>query len=70
VTEKPTTDARRAAIRAALTAGGMDPVVADRWCGAWETEATLRGLQPGDDYWDAGKRWIDAQCSARKQPPN
>jgi hypothetical protein len=48
----------------------MDPNVAERWCGAWEAEAALRGMKPGDDYWDAGKRWIDAQCSARKQPPN
>ena len=63
-------DVRRAAIRGALTASGMDPNVAERWCGAWEAEAALRGMQPGDDYWDAGKHWIDAQCSARKQPPN
>lgn len=65
-----TGDGRRAAIRQALTGSGMDPTVAERWCGAWEAEAALRGLKPGDDFWDAGKRWIDAQCSARKQPPN
>ena len=63
-------DDRRAAIRTALTRSGMDPTVADRWCGAWEAEAALRGLAPGTDFWDAGKRWIDGQCAARKQPPN
>jgi len=61
---------RRAAIREALTGSGMDPIVAERWCGAWETEARLRGIEPGGDYWEAGKRWIDGQCAARKQPPN
>jgi hypothetical protein len=61
---------RRAAIRNALTQSGMDPVVAERWCGAWDAEAALRGLRPDAEYWDTGKRWIDAQCAARKRPPN
>jgi hypothetical protein len=61
---------RRAAIRERLTASGMDQAVANRWCDAWETEAALRGLARDDDYWDAGKLWIDAQCAARKRPPN
>jgi hypothetical protein len=68
--DKATDRARRDAIRNALTTAGMDPAVAERWCGAWEAEATLRGIEPGADYWDAGKRWIDGQCAARKQPPN
>ncbi len=63
--------ARRAAIRnRLLTDAGMDPDLADRWCEAWDTEATLRGLARDGDYWDAGKLWIDAQCAARKRPPN
>ena len=62
--------ARRDAIREQLSKGGMDPGVADRWCAAWETEATLRGLRHSDDFWDAGRSWIDGQCAARKQPPN
>ena len=45
-------------------------MVAERWCGAWEAEAALRGLARDGDYWEAGKRWIDAQCAARKRPPN
>ena len=49
---------------------GMDPLVAERWCGAWEAEAALRGLSPDAEYWDAGKRWIDTQCAVRRQPPN
>ena len=61
---------RRAAIRDQLTTGGMDQNVANRWCDAWEAEAALRQIGPGEDFWEAGKLWIDAQCSARKRPPN
>ena len=67
---QPNDGARRAAIRSALTDGGMDPGVAERWCDAWEAEAALRGLDRGTAYWDAGKLWIDAQCRRRNQPPN
>ena len=62
--------ARRTAIRNALTGSGMDPDVANRWCDAWEAEAALQGLDPSSAYWEAGRLWIDAQCRARKQPPN
>jgi hypothetical protein len=63
--------ARRATIRQRLIEGrGLDAEVAERWCDAWEAEATLRGLTRDGDYWDAGKGWIDAQCAARKKPPN
>jgi hypothetical protein len=62
--------ARRAAIRNRLTGSGKDPDVAERWCDAWEAEAALRGLARNGDYWEAGKLWIDAQCAARKRPPN
>jgi len=61
----------RAAIRARLISEGRDPGVAERWCLAWEAEAALRGLEPGGAaYWDVGERWINAQCAARKEPPN
>jgi hypothetical protein len=62
--------ARRTAIRDQLIRSGQDPKVAERWCDAWEAEAAIRGLDRSGDYWDAGKRWIDGQCAARKQPPN
>ena len=63
--------ARRAAIRNAIMASrGFDHDVAERWCAAWEAEAALQGLEPGSAFWDAGKAWIDAQCAARKRPPN
>ena len=62
--------ARRRAIRDQLIGSGQDPKVAERWCDAWEAEAALRGLDRSGDYWDAGQRWIDGQCAARKQPPN
>ncbi len=61
---------RRKAIRDQLIGSGQDPKVAERWCDAWEAEAALRGLERSGDYWDAGKRWIDAQCAVRRQPPN
>jgi hypothetical protein len=63
--------ARRAAIRdRLLTSPGLPPDVAEQWCDAWETEAALRGLARDDDYWDAGKLWIDRQCAVNKRPPN
>jgi hypothetical protein len=62
--------ARRTAIRDALIGSGQDPAVAERWCDAWDAEAALLGVSRDDDYWDAGKRWIDTQCAARKRPPN
>jgi hypothetical protein len=62
--------ARRAAIANTLTGSGMDPDVANRWCDAWEAEAALRDLERDGDYWQSGKLWIDAQCAARKRPPN
>lgn len=63
--------ARRAAIRNLIIQGrSLEPDVAERWCDAWEAEAALRGLERNADYWDAGKTWIDAQCAARKRPPN
>ncbi len=63
--------ARRSAIRNLIIQGrGLEPDVAERWCDAWEAEAALRGLERDSDYWDAGKAWIDAQCAARKRPPN
>jgi hypothetical protein len=72
---EPTDDridlARRATIRNRLIeARGLDRDVAERWCDAWEAEAALRGLARDGDYWDAGRLWIDAQCAARKRPPN
>ena len=62
--------ARRDTIRGLLISSGKDPGVAERWCDAWEAEAALRDLKRDGDYWQVGKLWIDAQCAARKQPPN
>ena len=62
--------ARRIAIRNVLIQGGKDPTIAEQWCDAWEAEAALQGIERDQDYWQSGKRWIDAQCAARKQPPN
>jgi hypothetical protein len=63
--------ARRSAIRnTIMQSRGLDPDVAERWCDAWEAEATLQGIERGNAYWDAGAAWIDAQCVARKRPPN
>ena len=63
--------ARRDAIRNRLIGNtGLDREVAERWCDAWEAEAALRGLSRDGDYWESGKLWIDAQCTARKRPPS
>ena len=63
--------ARRAAIRnTIMQSRGLDQDVAERWCDAWEAEAALQGLERGSAYWDADKAWIDAQCAARRRPPN
>ena len=61
----------RSAIRDRLLASrGLEPEIADLWCNAWEAEAKRQGRSQDGDYWDAGTLWIDAQCAARKQPPN
>ncbi len=63
--------ARRAAIRNAIMRGrGLDVDVAERWCDAWEAESALQGVERDRDFWQTGKAWIDAQCAARKKPPN
>lgn len=54
----------------ASISNGKDPDIAERWCDAWEAEAALRDLKRDGDYWEAGKLWIDADCTARKQPPS
>ena len=62
---------RRAAIRdAIMQERGLDQDVAERWCDAWEAEAALQERERDGAFWDAGKLWIDRQCSARRQPPN
>jgi hypothetical protein len=61
----------RSAIRERLLASrGLEPEMADLWCTAWEAEAKRQGRARDGDYWDAGTLWIDAQCAARKRPPN
>ena len=63
--------ARREAIRnAIIESRGLDVDVAERWCDAWEAEAALQGVEKDRDFWQTGKVWIDAQCAARKKPPN
>jgi hypothetical protein len=61
----------RAAIRnRLLTITGMERDIAERWCDAWEAEATRQGLPRDSEYWDAGELWITGQCAARKRPPS
>jgi hypothetical protein len=63
--------ARRAAIRnAIMQSRGLETDVAERWCDAWEAEAVLQGVERDRDFWQTGHAWIDAQCAARKKPPN
>jgi len=50
-----------------LIAGGLSAEEAGSWCDTWEAEANRHELR-GDsqDFWDAGRGWIDAQRSFRK----
>jgi hypothetical protein len=58
--------ARRAAIRNTLTGSGMALETAERWCDAWELEATGRGLARDGAYWTAGAEWIATERAARR----
>ena len=58
--------ARRDAIRNALTGSGMPLETAERWCDAWEIEAAGRGLPKDGTYWQAGAEWIAAERAARR----
>ena len=53
--------ARRDAIRNTLTGLGMSLEMAERWCDAWEIEATGRGLPKDGSYSQAGSDWIAAE---------
>jgi len=44
----------------------MSLVAAERWCDAWETEATGRKLPKEGDYWTAGAEWIAAELATRR----
>lgn len=59
--------ARRVDCRNELMAGGLSPDRADRWCDAWELHAASPGEQTGE-FWEDGRRWIDAQIAARRSP--
>jgi len=60
--------AGRAACLADLISGGQSADLAERWCSAWEREAALHGRPPTVDFWEVGRRWIDAQIAARRGP--
>ena len=58
--------ARRDAIRNTLTGSRMSLEAAERWCDAWEMEATGRGLARDVAYWHLGSEWIAAERAARR----
>jgi hypothetical protein len=62
------TQAGRAACLDDLISDGHSPELAERWCAAWEREAAIQRRQPSLDFWEAGRRWIDAQIGARRSP--
>lgn len=62
--------ARRAGCRNALMGGGVSPDEADRWCDAWEIEATRQGIGGSGEFWEDGRRWIDTQRIVRKASPD
>jgi hypothetical protein len=58
--------ARRIAARNGLTDFGMSLEDAERWCDAWEIEATVRALRKDRDYWTVGSAWIAEQRAMRR----
>lgn len=60
--------ARRVRAIDALIRGGLSAEQAEDWCAAWERHAAMRGNDRSGDFWDDGRRWIDAQIRARKTP--
>jgi hypothetical protein len=54
----------------ALTDGGVALEQAERWCDAWELEAALQRIGRSAEFWQGGRRWIDAQRAARKPLPS
>ena len=58
--------ALRAAVRYSFMDTGMDEATANRWCDAWELEATGLGLQRDVAHWDAGEEWIASERAARR----
>jgi hypothetical protein len=58
--------ARRAAVRNGLTDHGMSLETAERWCDAWELEATGRSLPRDADYWTIGAERMAAEQAARR----
>lgn len=58
--------ARRAAIRNRLTDYGMDQAEAERWCDAWEAQASRQGIERSSAYWDVGRLWIAEQRTEGK----
>jgi len=39
---------------------------AERWCDAWELEATGRGLPRDGAHWQLGAEWIATERAARR----
>jgi hypothetical protein len=60
--------ARRVATRNRLTAYGMSVEDAERWCAAWEIQATMLELPRDRDYWTLGAAWIAEERARRRKP--
>ena len=59
--------ANRIATRHGLIASGMSAEHSAMWCSAWEAEAKRQNIRPdSNEFWDAGRGWIDAQWAVRK----
>lgn len=53
--------APRIAVRNSLTDYSMSLQDAERWCDAWEDEASIRKLPCDANYWTVGDAWIAEQ---------
>ena len=67
VTDEAISQARRSDSPMALVGDGASPQPADFWGDAWEFEATLLGIRLSGEFWQDGRRWMEAQQAARKR---
>ena len=49
-----------------VAGSGMALEAAERWCDAWELEATGRGLPRDGAHWQLGAEWIATERAARR----
>ena len=70
VTDEAISQARRSDSTRALADEGVSPEPADFCVDAWEFEAALLGIRLSGEFWQDGRRWIEAHRGAGKEQPS